>query len=547
MSTSPSDTSDSSESDNEGDINSSPIKSTRESNPETVRIEPLQIEQEESEIHSKDSFSIYKKLSVTLLLVSFLFLLAENGLGIFPTQRESTGTVMKLRGKITSATDNNNDNDNDTNDTKDTNDTNEEANYGVKDGVNKIDLNENDINAPATTTPSATTTTIPSSSTTIKPSSDPYHSYGNTPTSTTSSTTTTTTTISPQSPPIEICNAMLRYRTQKLPNNHNFLWYTPPHCNDIVGCAMGRCADENACEKGNRWVAWCEWEMSDGSAMPTTTTAKPVPFSGDGHKTAALCLKGNFYGRNSNRMITIANALRFSKNGIVWLDRAWSKWFLTWFDIKLTKRIHLATELTAESRDNGQSCQVTDSFTMFYKYSGTGGKNRDYMGAFKSEILALHFRPIYLQNAQTALDEYKKLDQKGLGRTVTVHSRSLEGECVLRVSKSNTMCMGQKGGYKDSCKYTYDWIVQHLPIELKDAPIILLGDGQLPNSEATFKIQDTHSYEIQFVMMTLSTYHFGNPASSVDYIVNHLRRGKPQYPETCYGTVSRKSLAANRI
>ena len=89
MSASPPDTSDSSdESDNEGEIHSSPIKPTSENNPTTVRIEPLQIE-----IHSNHSFSIYKKISVTLLiLVSFLFFLTENGLGIISTRRESKVT-----------------------------------------------------------------------------------------------------------------------------------------------------------------------------------------------------------------------------------------------------------------------------------------------------------------------------------------------------------------------------------------------------------------------------------------------------------------------
>ena len=35
-------------------------------------------------------------------------------------------------------------------------------------------------------------------------------------------------------------------------------------------------------------------------------------------------------------------------------------------------------------------------------------------------------------------------------------------------------------------------------------------------------------------MMMQSDYHFGNPASAVDAVVAHLRRGKPIYPNECW-------------
>jgi hypothetical protein len=41
-----------------------------------------------------------------------------------------------------------------------------------------------------------------------------------------------------------------------------------------------------------------------------------------------------FYGRNANRIITLANALNESqqRNLTLALDKSWSSWYLKWFD-----------------------------------------------------------------------------------------------------------------------------------------------------------------------------------------------------------------------
>ena len=66
---------------------------------------------------------------------------------------------------------------------------------------------------------------------------------------------------------------------------------------------------------------------------------------------------------------------------------------------------------------------------------------------------------------------------------------------------------------------------------------MLCADNQHEETEKTFAVKDKHSYQLQFAMMIMSTFHFGNHASSVDYVVAHLRRGKEIYPRTCYKEV----------
>ena len=53
-------------------------------------------------------------------------------------------------------------------------------------------------------------------------------------------------------------------------------------------------------------------------------------------------------------------------------------------------------------------------------------------------------------------------------------------------------------------------------------------------TEDTFHRKDQHTFQVEVVMMIESTYHFANPASSVDFVVAHFRRGREVYPPTCY-------------
>ena len=262
--------------------------------------------------------------------------------------------------------------------------------------------------------------------------------------------------------------------------------------------------------------------------VPMYQRRHPPP-QGKSYEKAKLCLTGNFYGRNSNRMITVANCIRYSKNGVVRLGPNWSNWYLEWFDPIKTTAIHLSTD----TKDDGSNCQTVGSFEMYYKYAGSS--EHESIGVMNPGLYQLFFKPNFMVEARKVLAQHANAQ----GQTVTVHSRWLEGSCHQRTKSSNTMCApGHHSGYEFACEYTESYIKSHLPSMLeKDVPIILCADKQHAVTENTFQTKDEHSYQIQFAMMIESTYHFANPASSVDYVVAHLRRGRELSPTTCYQNI----------
>jgi len=343
-----------------------------------------------------------------------------------------------------------------------------------------------------------------------------------TPSPTEHTSTAAPITVKPTST-VPICNAKFAFRDEKQPNTNQYIWYTPIDYNSILPkIKPGRCSETNACF--GKWKDWCEMDDGSNQAPPTKTPASP----GKTYERAKLCLNGNFYGRNSNRMITVANCIRYSQNGIVRIGPNWSAWFLTWFDPAKTSAVHLSTDTS----DDGSDCQSVGSFEMYYKYSGP--KPHNDRGAINPGLYKMFFKPSFMNEAKKILAAYA--NEKG--ETVTVHSRWLEGECKQRQQTGNTFCApDHRYGFAYSCEYTESYIQSHVPVVYKNTPIVLCADKQHAITENTFKTIDSHSYQIQFSMMIASTYHFGNPASSVDYVVAHMRHGKKQSPEQCYDKI----------
>ena len=67
--------------------------------------------------------------------------------------------------------------------------------------------------------------------------------------------------------------------------------------------------------------------------------------------------------------------------------------------------------------------------------------------------------------------------------------------------------------------------------------IFFTGDGKIEyDKHKNFEKVDHHPFEIQLWMMVLSKLHYGNPMSSIDYLIYHWRylRGKQTEPTECY-------------
>mmetsp|Transcript_25761 Transcript_25761/g.61027 ORF Transcript_25761/g.61027 Transcript_25761/m.61027 type:complete len:108 (+) Transcript_25761:159-482(+) len=95
------------------------------------------------------------------------------------------------------------------------------------------------------------------------------------------------------------------------------------------------------------------------------------------------------------------------------------------------------------------------------------------------------------------------------------------------------MTMDERGAY---CELQYSSVIEDLKKHGQALlPVLLFTDGLVEELDSTFPNRDSNTMQVQAWMMTLSEVHYGNPLSSIDYIINHWRRGKPTRPEECYG------------
>ena len=367
----------------------------------------------------------------------------------------------------------------------------------------------------------------------------------------------------------ELCNAKNLYKDRVYltgPLSGQFIWFTPLSCLKTASCTPGRCLDSAACGKYHKWSRWCTLdpvyddfysEFDVAAAQGSTITQQQhdvetnrirgtypaASLNLTGFEPAQICLLSRFYGRHANRMVTLANAIRYSSNGIVRLGPRWSRWFKLWFDPVQSVSIHLYMD----QRDYGQACKHIDARYIFYKYSGSKQQGYPKMGLFNPGFSKLYLQPMLLQEASNALKVYAHNNEKSSGHTATVHARWLEGECETRQKAGQTYCrVGDKDFFTyESCAYTEEYIKQHLPLALSKASIVLCADQEHPLSEETFHNIDTHSYQVQFGMMATSDFHFGNPASTVDYVIAHFRNGRSQSPILCYSDVIKASAATH--
>ena len=73
-----------------------------------------------------------------------------------------------------------------------------------------------------------------------------------------------------------------------------------------------------------------------------------------------------------------------------------------------------------------------------------------------------------------------------------------------------------------------------------NATVVAFSDNQRKDLLNSFDVVDTNSFYIQLWCQTLSKAHYGNPMSSLDYIVAHWRHHvhhRPTEPPSCYETL----------
>jgi FkbM family methyltransferase len=219
---------------------------------------------------------------------------------------------------------------------------------------------------------------------------------------------------------------------------------------------------------------------------------------------AEVCLKGPAMGQTANYMVSIFHAI--PTQGILGLDKVWSDFYNQWFEPH--ERVKLYFDGT---------CQTTISPVDSFYSEKTESR-------FNKKVWPLiTLKHALLQNASEILASYD-------GPIATVHGRWLSGTCVERADTLNNFCTLKKENWKETCHYTQDSISKLTKMK----PIVYMSDGQKPEYANTFENVDHHPFDVQFAMMVESEYHFGNPMSSIDYVVSKMRENKPTYPEQCF-------------
>ena len=222
---------------------------------------------------------------------------------------------------------------------------------------------------------------------------------------------------------------------------------------------------------------------------------------------AEVCLKGPAMGQTSNHMVSIFHAI--PTQGILGLDKVWSEFYNQWFEPH--ERVQLYFDGT---------CQTTISpVDSFYSEKTESRFNKKVWPLIK-------LKHTLLQKASEILASYD-------GPIATVHGRWLDGGCVERAETLNNFCTHKKENWKETCHYTQDSISKLSNSKLSKR-FVYMSDGQKPEYANTFQNVDHHPFDVQFAMMVESEYHFGNPMSSIDYVISKMRENKPTYPEQCF-------------
>ncbi len=221
--------------------------------------------------------------------------------------------------------------------------------------------------------------------------------------------------------------------------------------------------------------------------------------------TAPLCIAPMFHGENANRIVTLANAIRRARSNHtgVALGAAWSKWYRNWFD---------GRDGVLLDHDGKQCGETLDPSSLYYEHS-------PHIEPFNVELVSLI--PAKAVRAAAAA-------VYGSTFFVSVHRR-MHPSCSKPTG--NIMCR-QASDYHPACEYTQSSVMAVLQTRSR---VILFTDGLSPKHDSSFKHRDQRPFPLQMWAMTLSKLHFGNPLSSIDYVVSHWRNRTGVRPEGCFG------------
>jgi hypothetical protein len=273
-----------------------------------------------------------------------------------------------------------------------------------------------------------------------------------------------------------------------------------------------------------------------------------------------LCLKSP-YGQTFNRIIAVANTLASAAEDYphfgtmrVGLDFNYSIWYDS-FAERLSPT-PLTANVSSGQRPGlfepllhhfaGECTFTVTGEAMYWKLGLQSARNN----RLQTILPKLKFR----REAERILQDLRQ--QHGKRTIVTVHRRDLDGQrqsfarnkaysmCHDTVSGDGTMLpptYGQVATVDQLVDIDYGMVVSDLDdLYNNDTLILLLTDRQVPELDATFPLIGNYTFAVESWLMTLSDIHFGNPFSTVDYVVytwrrDYARKGlNTMRPQACY-------------
>jgi len=236
--------------------------------------------------------------------------------------------------------------------------------------------------------------------------------------------------------------------------------------------------------------------------------AKVARFKAHHFWLTEVCLRtpSTRFGRTGNRILQLANALILAKEGFVLLDK--SQW--SWFNNLLEPHPQIMFVENAK-----QKCDKT--YETYEDYSKLHFLF-DYH-TIHPRLAELRLRSRYCDAARTAYPN----------AFVSVHRRHLEGTCESLIKKHYTFCTNNREFESiEPCNWRQD--------SFHENNIVLFTDNQRNVFDKSFTKQSHLPFEVELCAMTLSNAHYGNPASSIDYIISHWRNHVGMYPSDCWST-----------
>ena len=253
------------------------------------------------------------------------------------------------------------------------------------------------------------------------------------------------------------------------------------------------------------------------------------------------------FGQHANRIVTLANGLRVIntekyKGRRLGLSAQWTKWFLEWFDAEDYPGVMLLNDWDA-IQANAKLSSIhgcREHFVakdLYYRFS---------MNKPNHILFDLKPKRIFWKAARKMYN---------VENMVTVH-RQWHPECVNRDAvRISNFCTHNIQPFltHQACRWNEKDLRQQLLLDYPNdplssqRPIVSCSDNSWFSSVNAFTVEDTHEFHLQMVLMSLSYIHYGNPASSIDYVIAHWRdeevkgkRVESVMPEACFIGYQRK-------